>query len=62
MFIGLAFVAYFLFEVLGGLRVHPLQYLLVGFGNAIFYLLLLGQTAVKATAGRRIRLPRRRSR
>jgi len=41
MFIGLTFVAYFLFEVLGGLRLHPLQYLLVGFGNAIFYLLLL---------------------
>lgn len=41
MFIGLTFVAYFLFEVLGGFRLHPLQYLLVGFGNAIFYLLLL---------------------
>jgi inner membrane protein len=41
MFIGLTFVAYFLFEVLGGLKLHPLQYLLVGFGNAIFYLLLL---------------------
>lgn len=41
MFIGLTFVAYFLFEVLGGLRLHPLQYLLVGFGNAIFYMLLL---------------------
>ena len=41
MFIGLTFVAYFLFEVLGGLRLHPLQYLLVGFGNAIFFLLLL---------------------
>ena len=41
MFVGLTFVAYFLFEVLGGLRLHPLQYLLVGFGNAIFYLLLL---------------------
>ena len=41
MFIGLTFVACFLFEVLGGLRLHPLQYLLVGFGNAIFYLLLL---------------------
>jgi inner membrane protein len=41
MFIGLTFVAYFLFEVLGSLRLHPLQYLLVGFGNAIFYLLLL---------------------
>lgn len=41
LFIGLTFVACFLFEVLGGLKLHPLQYLLVGFGNAIFYLLLL---------------------
>lgn len=41
MFIGLTFVACFLFEVLGRLKLHPLQYLLVGFGNAIFYLLLL---------------------
>lgn len=41
LFIGLSFVAYFLFEILAGLRLHPLQYLLVGFANAMFYLLLL---------------------
>ncbi len=41
LFIGLTFVAYFLFEVMAGLRLHPLQYLLVGFANALFYLLLL---------------------
>ena len=41
LFIGLTFVAYFLFEVMVGLRLHPLQYLLVGFANALFYLLLL---------------------
>ncbi|MEO1202437.1 MAG: cell envelope integrity protein CreD [Pseudomonadota bacterium] len=41
LFIGLSFVAYFLFEILGDLRLHPLQYLLVGFANALFYLLLL---------------------
>jgi len=41
MFIGLTFVAYFLFEILAGLKLHALQYLLVGFGNAMFYLLLL---------------------
>ncbi len=40
-FIGLSFVAYFLFETLGRLRLHPLQYLLVGFANVLFYLLLL---------------------
>jgi inner membrane protein len=41
LFIGLTFVAYFLFEVISGLRLHPLQYLLVGFANTLFYLLLL---------------------
>lgn len=41
LFIGLSFVAYFLFEVMLSLRLHPLQYLLVGFANALFYLLLL---------------------
>ncbi|MDX1516621.1 MAG: cell envelope integrity protein CreD [Woeseiaceae bacterium] len=41
LFIGLSFVAYFLFEILGGRQLHPLQYLLVGFANALFYLLLL---------------------
>ena len=41
LFIGLTFVTYFLFEVVAGLRLHPLQYLLVGFANCLFYLLLL---------------------
>ena len=41
LFVGLSFVAYFLFETLGRLQLHPLQYLLVGFANAMFYLLLL---------------------
>lgn len=41
LFIGLTFVAYFLFEVVAGPRLHPLQYLLVGFANSLFYLLLL---------------------
>jgi inner membrane protein len=41
LFIGLTFVAYFLFEIVAGLRLHPLQYLLVGFANSLFYLLLL---------------------
>jgi inner membrane protein len=41
LFIGMTFVAYFLFEVMAGMRLHPLQYLLVGFSNALFYLLLL---------------------
>ncbi len=41
MFIGLTFVAWFMMEVSASLRLHPLQYLLVGFANSVFYLLLL---------------------
>ena len=41
LIIGLTFVAYFLFEVLARLRLHPLQYLLIGLANTLFYLLLL---------------------
>lgn len=41
LFIGLSFIVFFLFEVLAKLRLHPLQYLLVGFANCIFYLLLV---------------------
>lgn len=41
MFIGLTFVTYFLMETVANLRLHPLQYLLVGFSNSLFYLLLL---------------------
>ncbi len=41
LFIGLSFLAYFMFEVFGRLRLHPFQYLLVGFANCLFYLLLL---------------------
>jgi inner membrane protein len=41
LFIGLTFGAFFLFEVLSELALHPLQYLLVGLALALFYLLLL---------------------
>jgi len=41
LFIGLVFIAYFLFEVLVGVRVHPAQYILIGIAQSIFYLLLL---------------------
>jgi len=41
LFIGLTFVTYFLMEIVGDLRLHPLQYLLVGLANTLFYLLLL---------------------
>jgi inner membrane protein len=41
MFIGLVFLAYFLFEIVSGQRAHPAQYIMVGLSQAIFYLLLL---------------------
>ncbi|WP_427451932.1 cell envelope integrity protein CreD [Litorimonas sp. WD9-15] len=41
LFIGMVFLAYFLFEVIVGVRVHPAQYILIGLAQAIFYLLLL---------------------
>jgi inner membrane protein len=34
-------VAYFLFELFAALRLHPLQYLLIGLANCVFYVLLL---------------------
>ena len=41
LFIGLSFLIYFLFEIFAQLRLHPLQYLLLGLANCMFYLLLL---------------------
>ena len=41
LFIAMTFVVFFLFEVLKRLRVHPVQYLLVGMALAMFYVVLL---------------------
>ncbi len=41
LFIGLTFVAFFLFEVLKKLRVHTVQYLLIGLALTTFYVVLL---------------------
>jgi inner membrane protein len=41
LFIGLTFVAFFLFEILKRLAIHPLQYGLTGAALVLFYLLLL---------------------
>src|SRR5690606_4668150 len=41
LFIALAFVAFFLFEVVRGLRVHPVQYMLVGLALCTFSVVLL---------------------
>jgi inner membrane protein len=41
LLIVITFLAFFLFEQLSGLAVHAMQYLIVGLGLALFYLLLL---------------------
>jgi inner membrane protein len=41
MFIALTFVVFFFVEILTGKRIHPIQYILVGFGLILFYSLLL---------------------
>ncbi len=41
MFVGLVFLAYFLFETTQRRRVHPAQYVLIGLAQVVFYLLLL---------------------
>ncbi|MEO6325736.1 MAG: cell envelope integrity protein CreD [Thermoanaerobaculia bacterium] len=41
LFLGLTFLAFFLFEVFGELRLHPLQYLFVGSALLLFGLLLV---------------------
>jgi inner membrane protein len=41
LFVVLTFGGFFLFEMMKNLPIHPVQYLLVGFGLAIFFLLLV---------------------
>lgn len=41
MFIGLTFLVFFFVEVITKIRIHPIQYVLVGFALIIFYSLLL---------------------
>jgi inner membrane protein len=41
LFIALIFTAFFLFEVLSALRIHTIQYLLVGAALCLFYLAIL---------------------
>lgn len=41
MFIGLVFLAFYVFEVVIGERLHAAQYVLVGLAQCVFYLLLL---------------------
>ncbi len=41
LFVLLTFVGFFMFELIKKLRIHPIQYLLVGLALAIFFLLLM---------------------
>ena len=41
LFIGLAFLVFFVAELVGGRRLHAAQYTLIGAAQALFYLLLL---------------------
>src|SRR5207237_1191803 len=41
LFVILTFVSFFFVEILDRRRIHPIQYLLVGFAVCLFYLLLL---------------------
>lgn len=41
LFIALTFLTFFAWEHVSGLRLHPLQYLLVGLALSVFYVLLL---------------------
>jgi inner membrane protein len=41
LFVGLTFALFFLYEVRAGLRMHPIQYALVGFALVTFFVLLL---------------------
>lgn len=41
LFLALTFITLWLYEVLSGLRIHTLQYLLLGAGMCLFYLLVL---------------------
>lgn len=41
MFVVLVFTAFFMFEIMRKLRIHPLQYMLVGLAMAMFFLLII---------------------
>jgi inner membrane protein len=46
LFIGFTFLAFLLFDVIGGVRVSPAEYLLVGAGLVLFFVLLLALAEV----------------
>ena len=46
LFIALMFTAFFLFEILSAVRIHPFQYALVGIALCLFYLGLLALSEI----------------
>lgn len=44
LFVALTFIGFFMFEMIRQLRIHPIQYGLVGFALALFFLLLLAMS------------------
>jgi len=46
LFLALVFTAFFLFEMLARIRVHPFQYTLVGAALCLFYLALLSLSEI----------------
>jgi inner membrane protein len=41
LFVGFTFLAFLMFDIIGGVRVSPVEYLLVGAGLVLFFVLLL---------------------
>jgi inner membrane protein len=50
LFIGFTFVAFLMFDVIGGVRVSMIEYLLVGAGLVMFFVLLLAMAEVAGFA------------
>jgi inner membrane protein len=51
LFVALVFGAFFLFEVLASLRVHPFQYTVIGVALCLFYLALMSLSEVMPFGG-----------
>ncbi len=51
LFIGFTFLAFLLFDIVGGVRVSPVEYLLVGAGLVLFFVMLLAFAEVIGFGG-----------
>ena len=61
LFIGFTFLAFLMFDVIGGVRVSAVEYLLVGAGLVLFFVLLLAFAEVIGFTAGLYRRRRRRS-